>query len=150
ISSASIITLTDQNGGQKSYTSVTGQVKVLFPIPTSTTANPPSTGARLRLLEGDLPAAVSKYTVSVTDPGQTVTQTAGGNFAINLVPVRPTVVSTFPVGVVQGANLGQISLGIDGGYFGKLGTLATAQFLGNQVPQGSTSSSLKLNTFFPA
>src|ERR1700730_17817226 len=60
ISSASTIILTDQNGGVKKFTSTTGssgatnQVKVLFPLPTSTTANPASIGARLRLLEGDL------------------------------------------------------------------------------------------------
>ncbi len=150
ISSASIITLTDQNGGKKTYTSVSGQVKVLFPIPTSATTNPPSTGARVRLQEGDLPATVSSYTVSVTDPGQPVTQTATGNFTINVVPVRPTVVSTLPQGIVQGADQNQFPVTIDGGYFGPGGTLATALFQGNQIPQGTASNSRKLSTFFPA
>ena len=150
ISSASIITFTDQNGGQKSFTSVSGQVKVLFPIPNTTTPNPPSTGARVRLLEADLPSTVSKYTVSVTDPGQPVTPAAGGNFVVNVVPVRPTVVSTFPTSVVQGANQSQFPVTIDGGYFGPGGTLATAIFQGNQVPQGTTSNSRRLSTFFPA
>jgi DNA-binding beta-propeller fold protein YncE len=150
ISSASIITLTDQNGGKKTYTSVSGQVKVLFPIPTSATTNPASTGARVRLQEGDLPATVSSYTVSVTDPGQPVTQTATGNFTINVVPVRPTVVSTLPQGIVQGTAQNQFPVTIDGGYFGPGGTLATALFQGNQIPQGTASNSRRLSTFFPA
>jgi DNA-binding beta-propeller fold protein YncE len=150
ISSASIITLTDQNGGKKTYTSVSGQVKVLFPIPTTAVTNPPSTGARVRLFEGDLPSTVSSYTVSVTDPGQPVTQTAGGNFTINVVPVRPTVVSTLPQGIVQGADQNQFPVTIDGGYFGPGGTLATALFQGNQIPQGTASNSRRLSTFFPA
>ena len=150
ISSASIITLTDQNGGKKTYTSVSGQVKVLFPIPTSATTSPASTGARVRLQEGDLPATVSSYTVSVTDPGQPVNQTATGNFTINVVPVRPTVVSTLPQGIVQGADQNQFPVTIDGGYFGPGGTLATALFQGNQIPQGTASNSRRLSTFFPA
>jgi len=150
VSSASIITFTDQNGGANTFNSASGQVKVLFPIPTSTTANPPSTGARVRLVEKDLPQTVTKYTVSITDPGQPVTQTAGANFTVTLVPVRPTVVGTFPTGVVQGADLSSIPLTIDGGYFGPNGTLATAQFSGNQVPQNSSSNSRRLSTVFPA
>src|ERR1700730_784798 len=107
ISSASIITLTDQNGGTKSFTSASGQVKVIFPIPNSTTANPPSSGARLRLLEADLgavntgsPTMPVTYTVSVTDPAEPVTPTAGGQFTLTLMPVRPTIVASSPSGVV--------------------------------------------------
>ena len=150
ISSASIITLTDQNGGQKTLTSVGGQVKVLFPIPTSATTTPPSTGARVRLLEGDLPSTVTKYTISVTDPGQPVTPAASGNFVVTLVPVRPTVVSTFPNSVVQGANPSQFPVTVDGGYFGPGGTLAAASFQGSLLPQGTTSNSRRLSTLFPA
>jgi hypothetical protein len=152
ITSASIITLTDQNGGQKTFTSVSNQVKVLFPIPTSSTTNPPSTGARIRLLEGDLSPTVSKYTVSVSDPGETVTQTAGGNFTVSLVPVRPTVVSASPKGIVQGfgGSLNPVPVVLDGGYFGPGGTLAAALFQGNQVAQGTASNSLRLSTVFPA
>src|SRR3984893_1035827 len=150
ISSASSITLTDEGGGHKTFTSISGQIKVLFPIPTSTKQNPPSTGARLRLLETDLPSTLSTYTVSVTDPGQPVTKTAGGNFTLNLVPVKPTVVSTLPQGIVQGAKREQFPVTIDGGYFGQGGTLATATFQGSLVPQGSTSNSRRLSTLFPA
>src|SRR5713101_2455472 len=157
ISSASIITLTDQNGGTKTFTSASGQVKVIFPIPTSTTANPPSSGARLRLLESDLgavntanPATPLTYTVSVTDPGESVTPTAGGQFTFTLLPVRPTVVASSPNGVVQGAATSEFPLAIDGGYFGPGGTFAFALFQGNQIPKGSSSNSRRLITNFPS
>jgi DNA-binding beta-propeller fold protein YncE len=151
ISSASSIILTDQTGaGHKTFTSDSGQVKVLFPIPTSTTPAPPSTGARLRLLEGDLPSTVSTYTVSVTDPGEPVTQTAGGNFTINVVPVRPTVLSTIPQSLVPGINQDPFPVTIDGGYFGPGGTVASVLFQGNQVLQGTTSNSRKLSANIPA
>ena len=157
ISSASIITLTDQNGGTKSFTSASGQVKVIFPIPTGTTVNPPSSGARLRLLENDLgavntanPTAPLTYTFSVTDPGQPVTQTPGGQFTLTLMPVRPTVVASSPTGVVQGASADEFPLTIDGGYFGPHGTFANVLFQGNQIPQGSSSNARRLSTVFPS
>jgi DNA-binding beta-propeller fold protein YncE len=150
ISSASIITFTDQTGGKKTFTSVSGQVKVLFPIPTTAITNPPSTGARVRLLEGDLPPTVSSYIVSVTDPGQPVTQAAGGNFTINVVPVRPTVVSTLPQSIVPSTNQGPFPVTIDGGYFGPSGNIsANVLFQGNQVPQDSTSNSRRLTANIP-
>jgi DNA-binding beta-propeller fold protein YncE len=150
ISSASIITFTDQNGGKKAFTSASGQVKVLFPIPNSTVTSPPSTGARVRLQEGDLAPTVSSYTVSVTDPGQTVTLATGGNFKVTLVPVRPTIVASSPSGVIQGSAQTSFPITIDGGYFGPGGTLASALFQGNQVSQGSTSTSFELNDVIPA
>src|SRR6266436_3719007 len=157
ISSASQITITDQNGGFKTFTSSSGQVKVIFPIPTSTTANPPSSGARLRLLESDLAGATSPnsttpltYTVSVTDPGEPVTTTAGWQFTFTLMPVRPTVVASSPNGVVQGASTSEFPLEIDGGYFGPRGTFASASFQGNAIPQGASSNSRRLALTFPS
>src|SRR5229473_4467381 len=157
ISSASQITITDQNGGFKTFTSSSGQVKVIFPIPTSTTANPPSSGARLRLLESDLAGATTPnsttpltYTVSVTDPGEPVTTTAGGQFTFTLMPVRPTVVASSPNGVVQGASTSEFPLEIDGGYFGPRGTFASASFQGNTIPQGASSNSRRLALTFPS
>jgi len=157
ISSASQITITDQNGGFKTFTSNSGQVKVIFPIPTSTTVNPPSSGARLRLLESDLAGATTPnsttpltYTVSVTDPGEPVTQTPGGQFTFTLMPVRPTVVASSPNGVVQGASTGEFPLTIDGGYFGPGGTFASAAFQGNVIPQGASSNSRRLALTFPS
>jgi YVTN family beta-propeller protein len=156
VSSASIITLTDQNGGQKTFTSIGGQVKVLFPIPTSATANPPSIGARLRLLEADLnganaanPGTPLTYTVSITDPGEPVTKATGGIFAFTLLPVRPTVVSATPTGVVQGAATNALPMTIDGGYFGPGGQLANVLFQTTTVPTGPTSNSRQLAAQFP-
>jgi DNA-binding beta-propeller fold protein YncE len=146
ISSASTITLTDQNGGSKKFDSISGQIKVLFSIPTSTTPNPPSSGARLRLFESDLAGVAGgsatplTYTVSVTDPGQPVTQTTGGQFTFTLLPVRPTVVASSPSGVVQGAAPANFPVAIDGGYFGPGGTFASAAFQGNQLSQTSSNS----------
>jgi DNA-binding beta-propeller fold protein YncE len=145
MSSASKITITDQNSGSKVFDSTSGQIKVTFPIPTSTTPNPPSSGARLRLLEGDLVGATSSsttpltYTVSVTDPGEPVTKGAGP-FTFTLMPVRPTVVASTPTGVVQDLDPGQFPVAIDGGYFGSAGTLATANFQGNQLSQAGSNS----------
>jgi DNA-binding beta-propeller fold protein YncE len=162
ISSASTITLTDQNGGKKIFTSTAGssgltnQVKVLFPIPTTTTATPASIGARLRLLEGDLvpPSQAGStpltYTVSVKDPGEPVTPKAGGNFTFTLLPVRPTVLSASPNGLVENASTSGIPLSIDGGYFGPGGQSASAFFQGNAIPQSSSSNSRRLALSFPS
>lgn len=162
MSSGSIITLTDQNNGQKVFNSSTNQIKVLFPIPTSTTANPAPIGARLRLFESDLgavntanPAIPLTYTVSVTDPGEPVTKAAGGAFTFTLEPVRPTVVSSSPNGLVEGASSLEFPVRIDGGYFGPGGTFANALFQGNQIPfatngQGQPlSNSRQLAANFP-
>jgi DNA-binding beta-propeller fold protein YncE len=146
ISSASIITLTDQNGGVKTFNSLSGQIKVIFPIPNATTATPPSSGARLRLLESDLgavntanPSAALTYTVSVTDQAEPVTNGAGP-FTFTLMPVRPTVVASSPTGVVQAADVGEFPISIDGGYFGPGGTFAPASFQGNQLSQSGSNA----------
>jgi DNA-binding beta-propeller fold protein YncE len=152
ISSASKITITDQNGGQKVFNSTSGQVKVISPIPTSTVTNPPSSGARLRLQEADLAGATSNsatpltYTVSVTDPGEPVTPGAGP-FTFTLMPVRPTVVASAPNGVVQGAAAAEFPVAIDGGYFGPGGTFASASFQGNQLSQSGSNSRRLIATF---
>lgn len=133
ISSASIITLTDANGGITTLTSASAQVKVLFPIPTTATPAPTSTGARVRLFAGNLQTA-GLVTVSVTDPGQTVTTTPGGTFTYNIIPVRPTAVASSPTDILQGGVLsGPVNLTIDGGYFGPSGQLAQVTFAGNTL-----------------
>ena len=155
ISSASKITITSQNTGSKTFTSDSNQIKVIIPIPTSTTPTPASSGARLRLLEADLAgdtvsaATPITYTVSISDPGEPVTSGAGP-FTFTLVPVRPTVVASFPSGVVENASTGEFPLAIDGGYFGPGGSFAAASFQGNTIAQGSTSNSRVLNTIFPS
>jgi DNA-binding beta-propeller fold protein YncE len=151
ISSASTISLTSKaTGAVTTYTSASGQVTVLFPIPTSTTPNPASTGARLRLLEKDL-AAADTYTVSVSDPVETVTQSPTGNFSFTVVPVRPTSVVSIPDSVPQNGSSNELKLTIDGGYFGPSGQLALSTFAGNLIPQDSDvpSSARQLNLAFP-
>ena len=134
VSSASIITLTDANNGKTTLTSGSGQVKVLFPIPNSTVANPPSTGARVRLFAGNL-ANTGPVSISITDPAEPVTTTPGGAFTYNIMPVRPTAVSSLPADILQGGTpSGNIGISIDGGYFGQNGQLANVIFQGNTIP----------------
>jgi len=137
ISSASLITVTDSHNGSQTFSSASGRTKVLFPIPSGTVTNPPSTGARLRLFSSDL-ATADSFTVSITDPGEPVTTTPGGTFTYNVLPVRPTTLSSSPNDVVQGVVAsGTIPLTIDGGYFGPSGSLANV-FFGNTIP-GTTN-----------
>jgi len=156
ISSASIITLTDAGNNQTVLNSAAGQLKVLFPIPTGTVTNPPSIGARVRLFSNNL-AGAGPVTVSVTDPGEPVTTTAGGVFTYNIIPVRPTAVLSSPGDIIQGGvSSGTVDLTIDGGYFGNGGQLANVIFQGNTIPgttngQGQPlSSSKQLHVQFPS
>jgi len=140
ISSASVITLTGSGGGTTVLTSGSGQIKVLFPIPTSTVTNPPSTGARIRLIADNL-KSVDSFTISVSDPGQPVTKAPTGVFTYNVVPIRPSLNSSTPDSVIQGTITNATNVAVDGGYFGPTGTLATVQFQGNPVPQSSNTAS---------
>lgn len=136
ISSSSQITLTDSNNGTLPIDSSLGQIKILFPLPTSTTANPNSTGARIRLLALDLKNA-GPITVTVTDPAETVTQCSGtplpqgcsvaGTFTFNIIPVRATTTAISPDDFVLGSQ-GPFPVTIDGGYFGPNGNSAVAFF----------------------
>lgn len=158
ISSSSTITLTDSNNGHTTLTSGTGQMKILFPVATTststttttapgcgsamvTTSSQTSTGARLRLLAGNL-ANSGPFTVTVKDPAAPVTQctgsplpsgcTSSGTFTYNVLPVRPTVTSSSPNDIVQdtsgAASTTNTNITIDGGYFGDTGNLVTATF----------------------
>jgi DNA-binding beta-propeller fold protein YncE len=152
ISSASIITLTGTKGGAPTtLTSLSSQVKVLFPIPNTTVTNPASTGARIRLNAGNLSIA-DTYTVSVSDPAQPVTTSATGSYAFTVLPVRPTTVASVPDDVVQGTLNNEIKLSVDGGYFGLNGQLANLLFAGNSVPADSTAISgpRQFNAAFPS
>jgi DNA-binding beta-propeller fold protein YncE len=134
MSSASIVTLTDANNGKTTLTSGSNQIKILFPIPTGTVANPPSSGARVRLFANNL-ANTGPVTISVADPAEPVTETPGGVFTYNILPVRPTSVASVPTDILQGGTAsGNIGLTIDGGYFGASGQLANVVFQGNALP----------------
>jgi hypothetical protein len=145
ISSASQITLT-QNGIVTPINSVNGQVKVLFPIPTGTVTNPPSTGARIRLFANNL-TAPGAVTVGVTDPSEPVTTAPGGTFTYNIIPVRPTTLNSTPNDIVQGVvpSGENISMTIDGGYFGQNGQDANV-FFNNTVPFTTNGSGQPLST----
>jgi hypothetical protein len=157
ISSASQITLTDGNGGVTPINSVNGQVKVLFPIPTATLVNPPSTGARIRLFANNLtPPINNPITVTVTDPGEPVTTctgtplptgcTSAGTFSFNILAVRPTTLSSTPNDVVQRVvpSGGNIPVTIDGGYFGLNGLNANV-FFNNTLPFSTNGSGQPLS-----
>jgi hypothetical protein len=152
ISSSSVITLTGTQGGTPiTLNSTSGQVKVLFPIPTTTTTNPASTGARIRLNAANL-AAADTYTVSVTDPAQTVTTSPTGAFSFTVLPVRPSVVASIPNDIPQGTLTNEVKLSVDGGYFGPNGQLANVLFGGNSVPKDSAtpSNARQVNSAFPS
>jgi DNA-binding beta-propeller fold protein YncE len=144
ISSASQITLT-QSGTVTPINSANGQVKILFPIPTGTVTNPPSTGARIRLFANNLTAPGS-VTVAVTDPGEPVTTAPGGTFTYNIIPVRPTTLNSTPNDIVQGVipSGENIPMTIDGGYFGQNGQDANV-FFNNTVPFTTNGSGQPLS-----
>lgn len=134
ISSSSTITLTDAHNGMTTLTSNSNQVKVVFPIPNTTVTNPASTGARIRLLANNL-AVAGPVTVSVTDPGETVTTSPTGVFTYNIIPTRATSISSVPDDVIQGTLGSQTKVSIDGGNFGPNGNSAKVTFQGNTIPQ---------------
>lgn len=159
ISSASKINLTYPNSSVPVVKdSTSGQIKILFPLPASsspsgTTTAPPSTGARLRLNASDL-ATSGTVTVSVVDPAQSCNGaaaatpcTATGATSFTILPVRPTSTASVPDDVVQGKLAQQAHVKIDGGYFGPNGTLAAPFFQGNVIvqDQNNPSSSRQLN-----
>lgn len=153
ISSASTITLTRaSDNSQIVINSLSNQFKILFPIPTATVPTPPSTGARLTLIASNL-ATADTYTVSVNDPGQTVTN-GSGPFSFQVRPVRPTSVASIPDSVPQvsgGSDIGnELNLAIDGGYFGPNGILANVDFNGQALGQNNDvpSSSRRKNVVF--
>ena len=151
MSSLSYVTLTGKSTGQQPpITSASGQLKVLFPIPTSTVTSPPSTGARLRLTAQNL-AVADTYTVTVSDPSQPVTVGAGP-FKFDVIPVRPTSVATIPDSLLQNNSSNDLPITVDGGYFGSTGNLAVTTFLGNGLSQNSssTSASRQLNLTLPS
>ncbi|HKW62687.1 MAG TPA: hypothetical protein VJN89_09095 [Candidatus Acidoferrum sp.] len=137
LSSASTIYLTDSSSKTTPVTSDSGQIKILFPVPTSSSSTsttpattcssstPCSTGARLRLNTLNL-ASAGPITVSVSDPAQPCNTTfvagtpcpASGNGTFNVVPVRPTSTATTPDDIVQGSQTTPFQLIVDGGYFG--------------------------------
>lgn len=145
LSSASTIFLTDSSGGTTPITSDSGQIKILFPIPTSSSSTsttpattcssstPCSSGARLRLNSLNL-TTPGPLTVSVSDPAQPCNTTnppgtpcrASGAGTFTIVPVRPTSTATTPDDIVQGSQSQSFPVTVDGGYFGSFAPNPTA------------------------
>jgi len=104
------------------------------------------TGARARLLPDQL-AQAGQHTISICNPpiGQTTCtpDSSGGPFKINVVPVRPALISTSPDSLPQttnGAPSGG-ALAIDGGFFGSTNSpLVSAQFNGSPIAVQQPSS----------
>jgi hypothetical protein len=93
----------DQAGDNSVTTldATSGQVKVLFPIPTSSVTNPASTGVRGSPY-GSKSASADTYAVSVTDPAQPVTN-GSGPLPLPLSPSGHSVAS-LPDSIAQTAN----------------------------------------------
>jgi len=146
-SSKSGFNITGPNG---SFSLSPGQFKIVFPEPSSTTANPTSSGAKIRLTPSQL-TAQGVYNVTITDPVQPVT---GGPFSFQVVPMRPSVTSSAPQSVPEGALNGTFT--VSGGYFGGGGNppvspFATVLFQGNNAlaVETATSNARHLVADFP-
>ena len=122
------------------------QVKILFPIPTSATPTPSSTGARLRLFAPPL-MIPGPHLITLSDSGQTVTAPNPAiAYTYNVLPVRATSTATVPDDVVQGKLAQTTRVTVDGGYFGAGGGLASVSFQGNTVTTDpNTSTARRLN-----
>ena len=151
VTSASQVTLTADKGGSQPILFSSGQLKVLFPLPTSATPAPASTGIRLRLLPGNL-GSVDNFTVSISDPSQPVTTNGPGPYRYSVVPVRATSVASLPDSIVQNAQSNELNMLVNGGYFGPNGSFAGASFQGTTIPFSSSanSTSRQLLLTFPS
>lgn len=164
ISSSSQILLTYPNSSQPVVKdSNSGQIKVLFPIPssssssssTSTTCSattPCSTGARLRLLASDLSSVKCaglqqcSVSVSVVDPAEQCNSLAigtpcpaTGTDTFTIQPVRATSTASVPDDIVQGSQTQPFTVTLDGGYFGPNGNSAAVFF------QSTSNTTLAVN-----
>jgi DNA-binding beta-propeller fold protein YncE len=111
------------------------QIKVIFAAGASSS----SIGARIRLNNVQLTAA-GHYQVQVTSSNPSVTVT-GGPFPLDIIPVKPTIVSSTPENLAE-STLPQNAITIDGGYFGtSVGTLNTCTVSPTITPQFNNTSS---------
>ncbi len=90
------------------------QIKVLFAAGSSSS----SIGARVRLTSAQL-TTPGHYTVQVTSPNTSISVT-GGPYPLDIVPVRPTIVSSTPDNFQESmlGLTGGVPFVIDGGFFG--------------------------------
>jgi DNA-binding beta-propeller fold protein YncE len=113
------------------------QIKVVF----AAGATSSSIGARIRLSNVQLTVA-GNYQVQVTSSNPSVNVT-GGPFPLDVIPVRPTIVSSVPDNL-QESTLDQNGITIDGGYFGtSVGTLGTCTVSPTITPLFNNTTSTK-------
>jgi DNA-binding beta-propeller fold protein YncE len=110
------------------------------------TAGSTPTGARVRLFSPQL-ATAGAHVIGICNPpiGQSTCtpNSSGGPFSVNVVPERPSLVSTQPDSEPQTAAGGSSggALTIDGGYFGSTSSpLVSAQFNGTPIVVQQPSS----------
>jgi len=147
VTSASQVTFTNTTGGTQTFNFGNPKLKILFPIPTTTTTAPASTGVRIRLAASDLQAA-DTYTVTVSDPTQTVTA-GSGPFKFSVVPARASSVASLPDSYVQNSQTNALDVLVNGGYFGPSSSFVQYTFLGNTVPV-SAATARQVNLLVPS
>lgn len=127
------------------------QIKVLFG-PTSSAS---SIGARVRLNAEQISrAGLLTFKISSTNPASPVTQVPGGNFSVNVVPVKPSVIASDPASLPQDSQSllpNGPSMTIDGGYYGPPNhPVASAAFNNATLPiDPSKSTPRQLNVTLP-
>ena len=116
------------------YPIAPSQVKVIF-SPSSSAA---SIGARVRLNAQQLAIAGSfQVTITSSNPASPVTQVPGGNFTVNVGPVRPSVVASNPNNLPEDSQVlpAGPAMTIDGGFYGPANTpVVSATFNGGTLP----------------
>src|SRR6266436_2432081 len=113
------------------------QIKVVF----AAGSNSSSIGARVRLNSAQL-ATAGHFTVQVTTSNPSVNVT-GGPFPLDIVRVRPTIVSSTPDNF-QESSLGQtggVPFVSDGGFFGPMGAPTVAASINGQALLANASGS---------
>jgi DNA-binding beta-propeller fold protein YncE len=122
------------------------QLKVIFSP--SNAAN--SIGARVRLNAEQLAHAGSyQVTITSTNAASPVTQVAGGNYTVNVVPVSPSLVATNPESLPEDSQVlpNGPSMTLDGGYYGPPDSpVVSAAFNGGIVPIVSSPTNPNVST----
>ena len=128
------------------YAIAPSQLKVIF----SPASSASSIGARVSLNAEQL-AVAGTFTVSITstNPASHVTTVAGGNFTVNVVPVKPSVVVSNPDSLPENSQVlpAGPAMTIDGGYYGPPDKLAvSAAFNGGTLPIVADPNSPNVST----
>jgi DNA-binding beta-propeller fold protein YncE len=128
------------------YAIAPSQLKVIF----SPTSSATSIGARVRLTAQQL-AVAGAFSVAITstNPASPVTTVSGGNFTVNVVPIRPSVVASSPDNLPENSQVlpAGPAMSIDGGYYGPPSTpVVSAAFDGGTLPIISDPNSTNVST----